>query len=333
MIEQQDQIQFKVAGSGSGMRIDTFLSLQDVFVSRSQANRVIHEGHVWVNDSKIKAGHRLREGDTVVYLRQKPKAYDVLPEDIPINIVYEDKSVLVVDKPAGMVVHPAAGNYQGTLVNALMFYCKDLSGIGGVLRPGIVHRLDKWTSGLMVAAKSDEAHIELARQFKNHLIKKLYKALVYGNVKLDEGIIDSPVGRHPVDRKKMSTKNRTGKQAVTRWKVIEWYGVVTLLDIELETGRTHQIRVHLNSLGYPIVGDNVYGSSKRISAINDVVLLAKLRAMKRQALHSSRIGFFHPINNEYMEFLSPLPDDMASLCGYLRERSNRMSTGTKGGVR
>jgi Pseudouridylate synthases, 23S RNA-specific len=152
MIERQDKFQFKVAGSESGMRVDIFLSLQDVFVSRSQANRVVRDGYVWVNNSKVKAGHRLREGDIVVYLRQKPKAYEALPEDIPINVVYEDKSVLVIDKPAGMVVHPAAGNYHGTLVNALLFYCKDLSGIGGVLRPGIVHRLDKGTSGLMVVA-------------------------------------------------------------------------------------------------------------------------------------------------------------------------------------
>ncbi|MBE9545953.1 MAG: RluA family pseudouridine synthase [Proteobacteria bacterium] len=319
----QKKFEFRVDGSESGMRVDVFLSLRDVSLSRSQVKRVTDEGFVWVNGSKVKASHKLKEGDTVVFLRQEAKEYDVLPEDIPLNIVYEDKSVLVVDKSAGMVVHPAAGNYQGTLVNALLFHCRDLSGIGGVLRPGIVHRLDKGTSGLMVVTKSDEAHRGLAGQFKDHLVKKIYNVLVYGDVEGEEGVIDLPVGRHPVDRKKMSAESRSGKEAITRWKVVERYGVITLLDAAIETGRTHQIRVHLNASGHPVVGDTVYGSSKRVNSINDNLLRTKVKAMKRQALHSSRIGFFHPISNDYMEFSSPLPDDMDGLCKYLREYTSR----------
>lgn len=319
MLEAREQIQFKVPRSESGMRIDIFLSLQDVFMSRSQASRAISEGDVLVNNIKVKASHRLEEDDIIVCLRQKAREYDLIPEDIPLSIIFEDKHILVVDKPSGMVVHPAAGNYHGTLVNAILFRCKDLSGIGGLLRPGIVHRLDKGTSGLMVVAKTDKAHIVLARQFKDHLIKKTYKAIVYGDVKPEEGVIDTPVGRHPVDRKKMSTKSKKGRAAVTHWEVIERYGISTLLDVGLKTGRTHQVRVHLNSIGYPIVGDPVYGRSKRISAIKDAALREKLTAMNRQALHSSKLGFLHPITSQFMEFSSPMPADMADLCQYLRE--------------
>ena len=319
MSSGQEKFEFRVDGSESGMRVDVFLPLQDDSLSRSQVKRVADEGLVWVNESRVKASHKLKEGDTVVFVRQEAKEYDVLPEDIPLNIVYEDESVLVVDKPAGMVVHPAAGNYQGTLVNALLFHCKDLSGIGGVLRPGIVHRLDKNTSGLMVVAKSDKAHRGLAGQFEAHLVKKIYNVLVYGDVEGEEGVIDSPVGRHPVDRKKMSTKSRRGKEAITRWSVVERYGVITLLEVTIETGRTHQIRVHLSASGYAVVGDAVYGSSKRPNSINDNLLRTKIKAIKRQALHSATIGFSHPISNDYMEFSSPLPDDMDGLCKYLRE--------------
>jgi len=323
MSKGQEKFEFRVADSESGIRVDVFLSLQDVSLSRSQIKKVVNEGLVWVNNSKVKTSHRLKEGDIVSFLKQEAKAYDLLPENIPLNIVYEDEFVLVVDKPAGMVVHPAAGNYQGTLVNALLFHCKDLSGIGGVLRPGIVHRLDKGTSGLIVVAKSDEAHRGLAEQFEKHLVKKVYKALVYGDMKGEEETIDLPVGRHPVDRKKMSPKSKKGKEAITRWKVIERYGVITLLDVIIETGRTHQIRVHLNASGYPVVGDTVYGSPKRANSINDNLLRTKVKGIKRQALHSVRIGFSHPINKNYMEFSSPLPGDMAGLCEYLREYISR----------
>ncbi len=319
MSKEQEKFQFRVADSENGMRVDVFLSLQNISLSRSQIKRVVNEGLVWVNDLKVKAGHRLKEGNTVVLLKEEPKTYDVLPENIPLNIVYEDKSLLVVDKPAGMVVHPAVGNYQSTLVNALLFHCTDLSGIGGVLRPGIVHRLDKGTSGLMVVAKSDEAHRGLAEQFEKHLVKKVYKTLVYGDVSGEEDVIDSPVGRHPSDRKKMSTKSRSGKEAITRWKVVERYGAITLLNVAIETGRTHQIRVHLNASGYPVIGDTVYGSPKRVNSINDSFLRARVKAMRRQALHSAMIGFLHPITGDYMEFSSPLPDDMDSLCKYLQE--------------
>ncbi len=318
--QEKEKIEFTVSENEMGSRLDIFLSQKDISVSRSQIKRMINNGNVRVIGLMVKPGYHLKQGDVIVLHKEEPKTYDVTPENIPLNVVYEDKSIIVVDKPSGMVVHPAAGNYNGTLVNALLFHCKDLSGIGGYLRPGIVHRLDKFTSGLIVVAKSDSAHMELAKQFKNHSVKKIYKALVLGNVKEKKGIIELPIGRHPKDRKKMSTKSKRGKISITRWEVIERYDIATLLDIEIETGRTHQIRVHLSTLGHPVVGDAVYGNSKkRVNEMKDDAQRNALKMIKRQALHAAKIGFYHPVDDGYMEFLSPLPEDMISVCEALRE--------------
>jgi 23S rRNA pseudouridine1911/1915/1917 synthase len=310
--------EFIVALYDAGLRLDIYLSRKDIGLSRSQIKKSVDDGLVRVNHANTKVSYRLRCGDIIQISKPEPTVYHALPQDIPLSIVYEDPYIIIVDKPAGMIVHAAAGHYQDTLVNALLHHCKDLSGIGGVLRPGIVHRLDKETSGLLVVAKSDEAHQGLAGQFKRHEVRKTYKALVYGTPKKDEGIIDAPVGRHPVDRKKMSTMSRRGKDALTHWRVLERYGVVTLLSVEIVTGRTHQIRVHLTALNYPIVGDSMYGNPKRANAIDDTFLRSKLKAMKRQALHAAHIRFVHPVTHQDMVFSSPLPDDMAGLCNFLK---------------
>lgn len=316
--------EFVVTESEQGLRLDFFLALREADLSRSQIKKAIEEGRVEVNSiRRMRPGYRLKAGDGVLLIRKAPEECHLIPEEIPLRIFYEDGSIVVVEKPAGMVVHPAAGNYRGTLVHALQHHCKDLSGIGGVLRPGIVHRLDKGTSGLMVVAKSDQAHESLADQFKRRVVKKRYKALVYGDIRGEEGVIDLPVGRHPSDRKKMSTRSRRGKEAVTRWKVAERFGVLTLLDVEIDTGRTHQIRVHLNAIGYPVVGDMVYGNSRRIQAVGDRDIRARLEKVTRQILHAAAIGFHHPVTGEFMTFSSPLPEEMEDLCALLRR-------GTKG---
>lgn len=316
--QERQSDEFIVASHEAGLRLDIYLSLKDLGLSRSQVKKSVDDGLVRVNSVHSKVSHRLRPGDIVEIDKRAPVACRALPQDLPLSIVYEDQHIMVVDKPAGMVVHPAAGHFQDTIVNAILYHCQNLSGIGGVLRPGIVHRLDKGTSGLLAVAKSDEAHQGLAGQFKRHEVKKAYTALVYGNPKEDEGQIDLPMGRHPVDRKKMSTKSRHGKEALTTWKVHERFGVATMLDVDIVTGRTHQIRVHLSALGYPIVGDSMYGNPKRANNIHDTFVRSKLKAMKRQALHSARIGFVHPVTLQDMVFTSPLPEDMAQLADFLR---------------
>jgi 23S rRNA pseudouridine1911/1915/1917 synthase len=315
--------EFIVPSHEAGERLDIYLSRKEIELSRSQIKKYVADGLVQVNHENTRVSYRLKSGDVVQINTRDPVVYDALPQNIPLSIVYEDPHILVVDKPAGMVVHPAAGNYQGTLVNAILYHCKDLSGIGGVLRPGIVHRLDKNTSGLLVVAKSDEAHQGLAGQFKRHEVRKNYKALVYGSPKYDEGVIDAPIGRHPVNRKKMSAGSMRGKEALTRWQVYERYGVATLLDVDIVTGRTHQIRVHLTALGYPIVGDNVYGNPRRANAIAHTFLRATLQSMKRQALHAERIVVVHPVTLQDLFFYSPLPHDMAKLCSTLREHCTK----------
>jgi 23S rRNA pseudouridine1911/1915/1917 synthase len=311
---------FAVAPEQSGLRLDLFLTAREIGLSRTQIGRAVDEGQVQVNGRPGRAGRKLKAGEVVDIVLAAARPSGVLPEAIPLAILYEDASLLVIDKAAGMVVHPAAGHSSGTLVNALLHHCRDLSGIGGVLRPGIVHRLDKETSGLMVVAKSDEAHRGLAGQFKCHEVKKTYLALVYGDPKTDGGRIETAMGRHPTDRKKMSTQSRRGRSAVTVWRIRERYGVAALLEVDIETGRTHQIRVHLTDLGHPVVGDRVYGGAGRIRTVGDPAARARMKALDRQALHARRLGFAHPVTGEKMQFSAPLPVDMAGLCAFLRER-------------
>jgi len=309
---------FTVLPGEGGDRLDCYLVGKEPDLSRAQIQRAVSEGRVQVNDHPAKAGRKVKAADTIVIRIPEARPSGVAPEAIPLTILYEDASLLVVDKPAGMVVHPAAGHPGGTLVNALLHHCRDLSGIGGVLRPGIIHRLDKGTSGLLVVAKSDGAHWGLAGQFKRHEVKKTYQALVYGDPQADGGRIEAAVGRHPTDRKRMSTESRWGRDAITVWRVRERFGCAALLEVDIETGRTHQIRVHLTALGHPVVGDAVYGGAGRVRNIGDTAIRAKMKAMDRQALHAWRLSFTHPVTGEAMRFSSPLPEDIAVLCAFLR---------------
>jgi len=300
------------------LRLDVFVSGKYPSLSRSQVKKMIEDGEIRLNGSIVsKAGLKLKTGDIVEFVIRPAQPWQIIAEDIPLRILYEDRHILVIDKPAGMVIHPAPGNREGTLVNAILHHCDDLSGIGGVIRPGIVHRLDKDTSGVLLVAKNDETHRHLSGQFKEHQVKKTYKALVFGIPAKDEGTIALSVGRHPQDRKKMSTRSGRGKEAVTHWRVAGRYGEVALLDVDIETGRTHQIRVHLSSVGHPVVGDRVYGGTGRLKSVRDTALRAKLSAMPRQALHAWRIVFVHPRENQEMEFTAPIPEDMRDLMDYL----------------
>jgi 23S rRNA pseudouridine1911/1915/1917 synthase len=312
---QLREISFTVSGNQCGQRLDVFLAQNDAALSRSQVKRAVEEGDVLVNGIVPKVSQHLKEGDIISLLIKPAKEAIASAQDIPLNIVYEDEAIIVVNKPAGIVVHPAPGNPENTLVNALLFQCKNLSGIGGVIRPGIVHRLDKGTSGLLVAAKTDDAHRHLSAQFENHEVHKTYRVLVWGDIKGNRGEILLPVGRHATNRKKMSTKSKWGKSALTLWKVRERYGLATLLDVEIKTGRTHQIRVHLSARGYPVVGDTVYGgATNRIRAISDPMLKARLKALNSQALHAAQLSFIHPLKGERVAFTAEMPEDMIALC-------------------
>ena len=240
-------------------RIDSYLSKKLEELSRTYIKKLIKDGYIKVNDLQIKPKYVVNKGDVIIIKLPEPEELELIPEDLPIEIVYEDEDVAVVNKPRGMVVHPAPGNYSGTLVNALLFHLESLSTINGVVRPGIVHRIDKDTSGLLMIAKNDFAHIELSKQLKEHSITRVYYALVEGNIKEDRGTINAPIGRHPVDRKKMAVTDRNSKNAITHFKVLERYGQYTLIEARLETGRTHQIRVHMSFIKHPLVGDPVYG--------------------------------------------------------------------------
>ncbi|MGR6544885.1 RluA family pseudouridine synthase [Paenibacillus tundrae] len=288
-------------------RIDKYITESIDNVSRSQVQLWISEGNVTVNGAVVKANTKLAEGDLVVLQIPEPKAVEIIPEDIPLEVVYEDSDVIVINKPRGLVVHPAPGHTSGTLVNALMHHCKDLSGINGELRPGIVHRIDKDTSGLLMAAKNDKAHASLAAQLKDHSVNRRYIALVHGHLSHDQGTIDAPIGRDTNDRKMFTVTERNSKHAVTHFNVTERINDYTLLELKLETGRTHQIRVHLKFIGHPLVGDPVYGRNKGIK-------------MQGQALHAAILGFVHPTTGEYLEFSAPIPQDMEDVLSSLRSR-------------
>ncbi len=293
------------------IRLDVFLSTHSSELSRSRIQALIKKGFVKLNNRPSKPSCKLRAGDHVFLTIPPPEAYLLKPEEVEFGILHEDESLIVVDKPPGLVVHPGPGHNSGTLVHGLLKHCRDLSGIGGVLRPGIVHRLDKDTSGLMVVAKNDKAHSSLSSQFKAGKVKKQYVALVHGRTKVDEQEIDLPISRHPKKRKEMAVALSGGKRALTRWKKIEEFqSGFSLLSISIKTGRTHQIRVHLSHVGHPVVGDPVYGYGRRWWKKHPLNEKGIIASINRQMLHAKRLGFFHPDQERYLEFESPLPEDM-----------------------
>lgn len=290
-------VNLTVDGENSDLRLDKYLVSQLEDFTRSAVSKLIEGSQVKVNEKTASKNYKCKAGDRVEIEIPDPVELDVTAENIPLDIVYEDSDLLVVNKPKGMVVHPAAGNYSGTLVNALLYHCKDsLSGINGVIRPGIVHRIDKDTSGLLIVAKNDTAHLDLAQQIKEHSFHRAYQAVAYGNFKEDNGTVNQPIGRHPKDRKKMAVTFKNSKNAVTHYEVISRYEKFTHIRCVLETGRTHQIRVHMAYIGHPLAGDEVYGPKKVITQLNG------------QCLHAGELGFVHPRTKEYMEFTAPLPE-------------------------
>lgn len=296
----------EVAVEEQGLRLDVLLTSRFTELSRSHIQKLIADSLVTVNGKTAKANYKVQVKDSVRIIFPTAKPVEIVPENIPLDILYEDSDIIVVNKSRGMVVHPAAGNFQGTLVNALLEHCRDLSGINGEIRPGIVHRLDKDTSGVMVAAKNDYAHLNLAEQIKNRTASRKYIAIVHGNIAEEQGIINAPIGRHPLDRKKMAVTFEHSKQAVTRFRVIERFTNFTLVKCKLQTGRTHQIRVHMQYIGHPVVGDPKYGPEKKRFTI------------KGQALHSAELSLKHPVTGQDMLFTMPIPSDMADLLKQLQ---------------
>lgn len=303
-----DTLEFYVCREDAGERIDRYLADECEDLSRSYLQKLLKNESILVKQKPVKANYKLSEGDCILVQLPDVKEPDILPQDIPIDILYEDEYLLVVNKPKDMVVHPSAGHTEGTLVNAVLFHCKGkLSGINGILRPGIVHRIDKDTTGALVICKDDMTHRNLAGQLKEHSIKRRYRAIVSGNLKEDEGTVNSPVGRHPTDRKKMAVNFKNGKEAVTHYRVLERFGNSTYIECRLETGRTHQIRVHMASIGHPLLGDQVYGPAKNPYHLQG------------QALHAMILGFIHPNTGCYMEFEAPLPEYFLKLLDKLRK--------------
>lgn len=299
--ETQTQ-EFEISSEQAGERLDKVLSLIYQDTSRSFFQKLIKNQQILVNNVPRKSNYHVEEKDIISVSIPEAEEIEILPENIPLDILYEDGDVLVVNKPKGMVVHPAAGHYSGTLVNAVMYHCKDsLSGINGVIRPGIVHRIDMDTTGALVVCKNDNAHIKIAEQIKVHSVTRRYLGIVKGVVKQDIGTIEGTIGRHPVDRKKMAVNVANGKMAITHYRVVQRFSNHTFMEFELETGRTHQIRVHMASIGHPLLGDMIYGNGK--NSWN----------LQGQTLHAAVIGFIHPVTNQYMEVKAPLPEYFKNL--------------------
>ena len=305
-----NEYSFEVQNDDVLKRIDLFLTDNMGVLSRNNIQKLIKDKKVFVNNKNVKHSYKLQKNDFIQVFIDEPKELEVTAQNIPLDIIFEDEHIVVVNKPKGMVVHPAVGNYEGTLVNALLHHCKgQLSGINGVMRPGIVHRIDKDTTGLLVVSKSNEAHIGLAKQFEEHTINRIYNAIVFNNVKEDEGTIDKPIGRHPTERTKMAITSKNSKRAVTHYKVLERFGKYTFVEFKLETGRTHQIRVHMAYNGNPLLGDYVYCKNTKITYGFD-----------GQALHAKVLGFNHPITNKYMEFEAKLPANFEIAIHKMREK-------------
>ena len=308
-----NEIVMEITPEMEGERIDKCISNYLEALSRSYIQKIIKDGKAYVNDAVVKANYKVKVDDKVQFEIPDCEEPDIPPQDIPLDILYEDKDILIVNKPKDMVVHPAPGHYEGTLVNAIMFHCKDeLSGINGVLRPGIVHRIDKDTTGSIIICKNDEAHRKIAQQLKEHSITRKYRAIVYGRILEEEGTVNAPIGRHPTDRKKMAINEKNGKPAVTHYKVLERFDKYTYIECQLETGRTHQIRVHMSSIHHPIVGDDVYGPAK-----------CPFPGLQGQTLHAQVLGFIHPRTGQYIEFSAPLPEYFENLLKKLRNTSTR----------
>lgn len=299
-------------GDGEGnCRIDRYLSEQMEGNSRSFVQKLLKDGKVSISGKSVKASYKVQPGDRIEARVPEPEELEILPEDIPLDILYEDEDLLIVNKPKGMVVHPSAGHYSHTLVNAVLYHCQgQLSGINGVLRPGIVHRIDMDTTGALVVCKNDASHQKLAEQLAVHAITRRYRALVHGNLKEDTGTVIGAIGRHPTDRKKMAINEKNGKPAFTHYRVLERFGSYTYIECELETGRTHQIRVHMASIGHPLVGDTVYGPKK-----------CPFPRLQGQTLHAMVLGFQHPRTGEYLEVTAPLPEYFEKLLSELSHNS------------
>lgn len=302
-----EQFRFQITEELEDERIDKCVSVLIDSLSRSFIQKMIKEEKIFVNGQNVKGSYRVKTDDEIAFYLPESVEPDIEPENIALDVLYEDKDVIVINKPKGMVVHPAAGHYSGTLVNALMYHCgKDLSGINGVMRPGIVHRIDMNTTGSIIACKNDKAHNSIAEQLKEHSVNRRYHAICFGELKEDTGVIDAPIGRHPQERKKMAVNEKNGKRAVTHYRVLERLRGYTYIECVLETGRTHQIRVHMASIGHPLLGDEVYTNRK---------MPFKLQG---QTLHAKTLGFVHPVTKEYVEVDAPLPEYFQHLLEILR---------------